>query len=740
MGGSNAPFLYDRPQSWTFGAPTQQGFNPRAATQASWAQKPQRPKSNGPLVDFNQHPDSYLHVPYGNLSAEPMPPNTKSKVVRVRTCLLVLRWAALLAALGMLFCVIAINKTSTAVAWIIRVAPALAVAHCFYAVYHLSRSVTARTPGSTASYMIFSGLIDLGLLPFCGFSAYMSYLDYAQNAYEWGTLFNNNDISYKIIFAFFILSSALGGILAISLALTIWLAQMFRKITKLPPDMNPLEENLTSRFGHKRNKSSMNITEKHMSASTLAAKRQSDMSGRRVPFIHTRTDSADSVTLYGNDSARNSRVEMRKGFEEVTKDPYRVSINSLPGSPLRPNATQSPAPNSRPAGAGLDYRPGRVAVLNSSPQHSPERAPEKASSWLSYMDYEGQPTELSEAAEQQLNHEVRPISPVSAISSNGHGPITHTWSNRPSVDLDHSTTVVRRDVIADSIHDATMMAPPHQSPNKRSREPLAMNPPSPIRTNFDMNDENYYGSKIDTPYYNRDPQSSPARPALTSTDGNSRASSFIGSGTKGRFYGDLRASIGSMGVEKGQTVPQAPQSADVFDDHDHDRLGVDRSHTTKSSQSASDYSANFEVYGSDDDEEEVPTLPPQYIYQQQSPYGSRASLQAPTNNEHYSPTPPPIQQSPARKPVPTRKYESPRQTSNSTALDLHSGYAGLDPEFGRGMARRRDVSGKIAEEGRGGVYSWDGKAAEQVNINVEELTPKKAAAYKSAGWARFKGL
>lgn len=726
--GGDAPFLYDRPQSWNFGAPTasSHGFNPKAATQASWVPRTPKPTSSGPLVDFNKHPDSYLVVPYGNLNAQSMHPNTKKRVVRARSALLALRWLALLGAMGLLFCVIAINKTTTTVGWIIRVAPAVAICHLFYAVYHLGRSVNSRTPTSSASYMIFAGLIDLGLIPFLAFSAYMAHLDSSQNTYEWGTLFESGTISYQIIYAFFIMSTTEAGLLLVSLLLVTYVAITFRKIARMPPDMNPLEDNLTSRFSHKRNKSSMNVTEKHMSASTLVTNRDPGM-GRRVPFIHTRTDSADSVTLYGSENARHSRVEMRKGFEEVTKDPYRMSAVSLPGSPLRPNSAHSPAPNARAAGAGLDHRPARVSALNESPQRSPNRSPARPSSWLSYMDYEGMPSDLSDAANQQLDEQVRPISPVSTTPS--HGPLGHVWSNRPSVDTHRES-----DAKGDLPHAAALMAPQLQPSPRRSREPLAMNPPTPVRAEYDLNDENYYYAPQQ---YASDPTSSPVRPVLSTTNGNSRPSSFVGSGTKSRFYGDLRASMGSMGPDS-EKLDLDTNVVEIYPDSDEDRRdrrddGIDRSHTIKSAQSASDYSGNIEVYGSDSEDENV-AAPLRHQYSQRNPYKTGLTLQPPTNSDHYSPTPPPPM-SVARKPVP--QMGSPRQVSNSTGLDLHTGYAGLGAEFGRGMARRRDVSGKVAEEGRGGNHHWDVRG--DTEFPEEETTPKKPQ-FQSAGWARFKGL
>lgn len=51
-----------------------------------------------------------------------MSPRTKQKVRYVRLVQLFLRVCALLGAMGMLFCVICINKTETTVGYILRVA------------------------------------------------------------------------------------------------------------------------------------------------------------------------------------------------------------------------------------------------------------------------------------------------------------------------------------------------------------------------------------------------------------------------------------------------------------------------------------------------------------------------------------------------------------------------------------------------------------------------------------------
>jgi len=620
-----------------------------------------------------------------------MPPNTKNKVKRSRIAQLVLRLGALLGALGLLFCVIAINKTTSSVGWIIRVAPAVALCHCVYGIYHLCRAAEGRTPASTASYMLFAAMLDTGLIPFLVFSAMLARAEYTTNAYGWSTLFGIPDISYKIIYGFFLLCVTEAGLVLLSLGLDIYLAILFRKIAKLPPDMNPLEPNLTARPNHhKRNKSEM-TTEKHMSTSTLATMRGSNNAAagvagtRRVPFTHTRTESADSVTLYGNDSARNSRVELRKEFNEQGRDPYRDTGRQAV-SPARPNSAVAPSIHARIAGSGLDHKPARSSGLAVEARTQAARP----ASWLSYVDYEGLPRLMSPQANEQLEEQVRPLSPVSALSERDFA------AERNQLERENwyqgSPTRSQLYLPVDSGLGLQGSSGPTSSPSpqykKRSREPLAMNPPTPQP--LDIQDENDNASEF--AYNVHELTTTPQRSALHSTNTNSEArprmgsrpSSFVGSGGKTRFYGNLRSSIGSVNAPDWQKQPQF--HVQEMDDHD-------RSRTMQT-----DDSGNFEVYDQYSEGEE-------------------------SNDERLS-----------TQPSPGRNWNGARQTSNSTGFDLPAGYAGLGPEFGRGMGRRREVSGKVAEEGRG--YGGIG-VAEHMDGGVRTGQSIRGGA---AGWARFKGL
>ena len=177
----------------------------------------------------------WLIVPQPIKQTKPMSPKTKARVKYLRGFQLFLRLVQLVGMLGMLFCVITLKNMAGSIAWIIRVAPAVGLLHTIYGVYHLCRAATGRTPGSSASYHLFSVTVDTGLIPFLAFSAIMCRVQYTTGEYRWDTLFGSKAAAYWIVFGAFIDSTALGGLHLLSLATGIWLATIFRRISKLPP-------------------------------------------------------------------------------------------------------------------------------------------------------------------------------------------------------------------------------------------------------------------------------------------------------------------------------------------------------------------------------------------------------------------------------------------------------------------------------------------------------------------------
>lgn len=113
MGGSKQPYIY-QPVSYP-------NFNPRAHTQSLATPIPQRPVQNGPLLNFNRHPDSYDISPYGrSVGIAPMSSKSKKGIVWMRKVQLGGRVLQLLAALAVLVCVITIKGAPDTQGWILR--------------------------------------------------------------------------------------------------------------------------------------------------------------------------------------------------------------------------------------------------------------------------------------------------------------------------------------------------------------------------------------------------------------------------------------------------------------------------------------------------------------------------------------------------------------------------------------------------------------------------------------------
>ena len=230
--------------------------------------------------------------------------------------------------------------------------------------------------------MIFAAIVDTGLVPFYVFTALMARTEYTEpsdTAGRWQTLFGTDVASYKIFYATFLLSVVDGSLHSCSLIISIYLATIFRKISKLPPDMNPLEDNLTSRV-HKRNKSSIvdNRTGK-ASTATANSKRESGVEDpliaptRNVPFMHTRTASTADLdnTPHPHFSPRGSQTNVSTPFYD---QPFsqRSSRASVTQSQHRPRSFYGQPSSTHTSRAAIThpYERSRSTYEHSSPERS----------------------------------------------------------------------------------------------------------------------------------------------------------------------------------------------------------------------------------------------------------------------------------------------------------------------------------------------------------------------------------
>lgn len=111
------PYLYSHPPSSSSSA----AFDPKPYTRASLLPPaPPKPKQEGPLINFNRHPDSWAQPRYGLTNATPMARNTKTKVAVMRWVQFTLRLLTMIGATGTLVATCFIRNVQDTANWLIR--------------------------------------------------------------------------------------------------------------------------------------------------------------------------------------------------------------------------------------------------------------------------------------------------------------------------------------------------------------------------------------------------------------------------------------------------------------------------------------------------------------------------------------------------------------------------------------------------------------------------------------------
>lgn len=238
--------------------------------------------------------------------------------------------------------------------------PGVVSVHCIYAMYHLSRNAADRAPGSSAAYQIFSAAADLGTISVYAFGSFATHNDSS----GWGTQLDDETLLQYLVPAAYYGLVAAGGIHLISFTVSLWLAWAFRKISLMPPDMNPLEDHLTARPMHRRNKSYLTASSDAESVKRSsawsdvhpAAAHEFIASPRSVPFMHTRAESTESAaTTYvqgdlpsrqyqivpGNKASRRSAASMMPKRDSRPRSGNGPSYTELSTRDLSPEKTQS---------------------------------------------------------------------------------------------------------------------------------------------------------------------------------------------------------------------------------------------------------------------------------------------------------------------------------------------------------------------------------------------------------------
>ncbi|KAG9249328.1 hypothetical protein BJ878DRAFT_579589 [Calycina marina] len=509
--GLEPPFLYNPVKTGEGPRNPYHSFDPKAVSRTSLQPKAPRPKQNGPLVSFNQHPDSYFFVPTGRNGINPMRASVKSWIKWARICQLILRCLELIVSCGLLVMMILIRNVDATTGWIMRIVPGVAILHTVYGIYHLGRKASGRTPASSASYMMFAAFFDVSIIPFYTFSALVAKTKQA----AWTNVVNEADRTQFSTVVFYL--SAAGGVMYLaSLILSIYLAVVFRKIVRLPPDMNPLEDHLTSR--HKRNKTSistMTLDSKKRISIPLESKRSSgaiyeDLNRPpSIPFFHTRIGSTDSFSTYKSTPSplRDSHLDLPNRQYQIPSSP-RSSVDSDMKCALYYGGAQTSSPK---LGAYTGVPLSDTASQRSGCQIAPApRSKNAETTWYTRDSLSKRDSLLS-------NEPSRSESP-----QKGYQPVHQPYNSSDAIDL----------------------------PN-----PLESNPPTPLHNHFSSHGSpnGPPNSKPPTSRHSYRPNSdSPLAEISNNRNGTDIAD--LGDGFKAKLYEELRPGTPPVIVGKNRQV------------------------------------------------------------------------------------------------------------------------------------------------------------------------------------------
>lgn len=426
-----------------------------------------------------------------------------------------------------------------------------------YAIYHLLRPARARTAATSGSYHFFALFMDTGLIPFYVFTVLVSNQQYNEEPGvdgRWSSFFGNDHTTTLLIFVTFVGGIALSALHFISIGIDLYLIVMFRRIARLPPDMNPLEDNLTRRpeRKHKHKNSEMSassetLSEKkqaYLSGSTLSVDQQSRLStaktpeSRVMPFGHSRMDSDLSFSAHTPESARLSRQQQLEAVDR----------------------------RSRPAG------------------------PPKKGSFYENLDDEHLATPQSLASPDVLNHEhfVNPAIKKSAISA----PMNGAQQQKESLQNDNWYVLGDDDAsdmgvprVGRTPAPAYARVPMHERHDSFDPSPLKMNPPTPPPPMHEYNEpvirddparkqhsryEPIHHDDAHDDIHEDDEQRTMTMESRASTVQASSVYSddapsihsgarFNAGTPKGKYYGDLASATRGVRGATGRTAPYPPQ-------------------------------------------------------------------------------------------------------------------------------------------------------------------------------------
>lgn len=572
--------------------------------------------------------------------------------------------------------------------------------------------------------MVFAAIFDLGLIPLYVFAAYIGREQYTAGSYNWDTIFGQSEVTHKIARSVFLISVVNGGLHAISLGISISLAVLFRQISQLPPDLNPLEDNLTAR-PHKRNKSE--LTEKHLSTSTLDSGLDDPLIGppRQVPFMRTRgMSSGDDSSHFSSNGSQDQppQVPVHHDYSFRPEPPKReVRFRPLTSHPNVP-ISQVPVQNldyvlARPTSAMIEHDPvwDPSAVPERSDCLSPVSESPPSDNWITYGSRSPSPVNDDRApADEALLSVEEPQNekPVSRVPSS-----MVTRSNTTA-----SSNSTFRNWLNYSRYDGEVDQPIAET--RGEYESLATN--------------DYYGNDDDMRV--------------------SQESTLYDNLNNGQDLGDSHINIHLDDEARGQPShplpmnplamnPPTPQLTPDGSKPTRTALSDIPNHTPNQPTTITTENKNNRFYSKTENQQPTDAQPTQASTpskHQTSKRKSKLGKAYSTLKQHDSPTTPPFDQTTDRKGRVVSNsgadiaIAAQRSPGSGSGLGSKLSYGNYIAGLGVGVGRRRDVSGKIAEEGRSGGDDGDASSPSATGQSRSENTPTSTP--RAAGWARFAGF
>ncbi|KAL9057538.1 MAG: hypothetical protein Q9162_002270 [Coniocarpon cinnabarinum] len=575
MGRPVQPYLYYN-QKDQYSDPFSSGFDPKAVTRASWTPAPPKPKHEGPLINFNRHPDSWQQAPYGATTAIPLKSTTKRNIQIVRWIQLVLRSLNWVGATGVLVCMALLSNVQGITSWVTRAAPAVDFVVALYGIAHFARGAKKKVPASAASYHTFATLIDIAIIPFYVFIALTDRWNVSQpvdNKNRWRSLLKSPDAANSLIAYTWIIALVVGGLHVVTASLSVYLAIIFRKIAKLPPDLNPLEDNLTSRRKSKHKYKSSDMSD----VSELRSKHDSGISlpwedeKRPLSFLSTRNESTGQLySPHNPKTANESRASLpisAPGVADSQERPPSSASSSIHCQPTRQRVPNTHISHSAkpPPRAGSPLKQTELSRLNSVAASSvysdqsdgskksapilPRKSSKRASG--TFSDAENWCTFQEDKENDGQGESVFSIVPEEDEESSTENVVQLTRPYQP----------IRNSSFVENLDDEPMYEdryapnPPPKSPAPPLHkkiwdptvvlQPLSMNPPTPPPL----------AAGYSSPGFERRGfEFAPPSPSSPGTSANGSRPSSLG---KSRYYGDLKSAVN--GVRNSPQASPAPR-------------------------------------------------------------------------------------------------------------------------------------------------------------------------------------